>query len=189
MVENYNKNEIGQRIKNIRATLGLNMEEFGKKISPPATKGTISNWENGNYLPNNERLRQITEIGNVSMTYLLEGKMTFDDLPAAEQERLRREHLISLTNVDGGEYSTLINYLDDLHNTFFDTTTVSTLASTLRYCFIVEPNNIDDDPIKIRFLRYIIDQLNNYLTGEHESTSPDIVLADLVEKLDYIIRK
>lgn len=75
-----NKKEIGSRIKSIRISQGLSMEEFGKKFEPKATKGTVSNWENGNYLPNNERLKRISEIGQVSMLYLLEGKYMLSDI-------------------------------------------------------------------------------------------------------------
>lgn len=102
MTENYNKKEIGQRVKNIRTTLGLNMEEFGKKISPTATKGTISNWENGNYLPNNDRLRQIAELGNVSMSYLLDGTFRFKDIHMMpESERNKLSHGKSVFNEMG----------------------------------------------------------------------------------------
>lgn len=71
MKENKNVS-IGKKIKNIRISLGDNMEEFGKRLSPVATKGTISKWENGKYIPNNPRLQQIAKLGNVSMKYLLE---------------------------------------------------------------------------------------------------------------------
>ncbi|MFJ7952193.1 helix-turn-helix domain-containing protein [Lysinibacillus sp. NPDC096418] len=74
-----NKNiAIGKRIKNIRVSLGNNMEEFGKRLSPVATKGTVSKWENGKYIPSNDRLRQIAELGNVTMDFLLEGDKKID---------------------------------------------------------------------------------------------------------------
>lgn len=65
---------MGNRIHAIRVGLGDTMEQFGKRLSPIATKGTISKWENGKYIPNNERLKQIAELGNVEITYLLEGE-------------------------------------------------------------------------------------------------------------------
>ena len=91
MSNNSNNKEIGSRIKSIRISQGLSMEEFGKKFEPKATKGTVSNWENGNYLPNNERLKRIAELGKVTMTYLLEGKYMMKDIhmmPQEEQEKL-----------------------------------------------------------------------------------------------------
>lgn len=78
-MNNDKKSDIGSRIKSIRVSTGLTMNDFGKKLDPVATKGTVSNWEKGNYLPNNTRMKQIAELGNVSMLYLLEGKQTFYD--------------------------------------------------------------------------------------------------------------
>lgn len=71
---------IGKRISDIRKSIGLTMEEFGSRMTPPASKGAVSNWENGYNLPNNERLKRIAELGNVPVLYLLEGKDATDFL-------------------------------------------------------------------------------------------------------------
>ncbi|EAD9138940.1 helix-turn-helix transcriptional regulator [Listeria monocytogenes] len=68
-----NTKSIGERIRDIRISLGLTMEEFGKQLYPPATKGTISKWENGKYLPNRSRLTQIAELGKVDTSFLIGG--------------------------------------------------------------------------------------------------------------------
>lgn len=67
-------NNLGLRIRTIRKKLGLTMNEFGQKFSPPASKGVVSNWENGYNNPNNIRLQKIAELGNVSVEFLLTGK-------------------------------------------------------------------------------------------------------------------
>lgn len=76
------KEEIGNRIKLIRKNLGLSMEDFGKLFTPKASKGVVSNWENNYNLPNNERLKKIAELGNVTTSYLLEGdiKVNFNEI-------------------------------------------------------------------------------------------------------------
>ncbi|MBM7690209.1 hypothetical protein BCR24_15575 [Enterococcus ureilyticus] len=84
MSKNNNK-DIGTRIKSIRISLGLNMEEFGKKFDPKADKSLVSRWEKGVSKPNNDRLKRISEIGKVSMFYLLEGKLTSTDIQRAEK--------------------------------------------------------------------------------------------------------
>jgi len=61
----------GERIKEIRMDLGLTMEEFAKRIDDKAKSGTVSNWETGKNLPNNNRLKKIAELGNVDISYLL----------------------------------------------------------------------------------------------------------------------
>lgn len=62
-------NVVGHKIKTIRIQMGLTTEEFGKELT--ATKGTVSKWENGHYLPNNERLKRIAELGNITVEQLL----------------------------------------------------------------------------------------------------------------------
>jgi transcriptional regulator with XRE-family HTH domain len=70
-VNNY---EVGYRINSIRKDLGLNQEDFGKRISD-AHKSLVSKWETGKNLPNNERLKAIAEIGGISVNELLYGDM------------------------------------------------------------------------------------------------------------------
>lgn len=82
-----NKKEVGERIKFIRISLGLTMEEFGEKVGK-ALKSNVSKWERGVSLPNNARLKQISEIGQVSMLYLLEGKLTSTDMEHAEKGKV-----------------------------------------------------------------------------------------------------
>ncbi|HBM5831874.1 TPA: helix-turn-helix transcriptional regulator, partial [Enterococcus faecium] len=65
--------ETGQRIRLARIEKGLSMEQLGGKLSPPASKGAVSNWENGYNLPNNTRLKQLSKVLDVSTTYLLNG--------------------------------------------------------------------------------------------------------------------
>lgn len=67
------KIEVGHRINSIRERLGLSMTEFGKRIDDTAKSGTINNWVRGKNLPNNERLKRIAELGNISVDELLHG--------------------------------------------------------------------------------------------------------------------
>lgn len=64
--------ELGQRIKDIRAGLKMNQKSFSKKIG--ATVSALSNWENGRNKPNDIMLREIAQLGNVSVNYLLNGE-------------------------------------------------------------------------------------------------------------------
>ncbi|WP_353047297.1 helix-turn-helix transcriptional regulator [Staphylococcus sp. Marseille-Q6910] len=64
---------LAKNIKDIRQSLGLSMEEFGKKFKVNAHKSLVSKWEKGLTKPNNERIQKIAELGNVSVDYLLHG--------------------------------------------------------------------------------------------------------------------
>lgn len=62
---------IGNRIKSIRLSLGLTMEEFGKLFDVAALKSNVSGWERGNHLPNENRLKKIAELGDTTVQELL----------------------------------------------------------------------------------------------------------------------
>lgn len=70
-----NKVEIGKRIRRIRKNWGDSMTKFGERIdkNSPIKSGVISNWENGKQLPNNERLKRIAELGDLSVNQLIHG--------------------------------------------------------------------------------------------------------------------
>ncbi|MFV8808175.1 helix-turn-helix domain-containing protein [Aerococcus urinaeequi] len=68
-MENINKIELGKRINRIRKELGETLEVFGNRFDPKANRSLVSAWENGRYVPNNERLKQIADLaGNDGIT-------------------------------------------------------------------------------------------------------------------------
>ena len=78
---------VGENIKEIRLNLGLTLEEFGKLLEPRATKSNVSKWEKDDNKPNDLRIRQIAEIGNVTVNHLL-------SIPDSDQ---RLEQILDLT--------------------------------------------------------------------------------------------
>jgi len=81
------KKKIGSRIRVIRNELGLTMNEFGQKFDPPASDSIVSRWERGVSAPNNDRLKRIAELGNISIFYLTTGKKIVSDLTPDEKEQ------------------------------------------------------------------------------------------------------
>ncbi len=82
--------DLGQRIKNIRINLGKSMDDFGKMFSPNVTKGTISKWENGKYLPNNVRLKKIAQMGNMTVEELLGD--SFSECPQCQNKKIKPDY-------------------------------------------------------------------------------------------------
>ncbi|WP_074432932.1 helix-turn-helix domain-containing protein [Bacillus ndiopicus] len=83
--------QVGKRIKEIRISLGLSMDDFAKRIDDKARSGTVANWETGKNLPNNERLKKIAELVNIRPAYLLSGN-PYDNLSPEElEEQLQYE--------------------------------------------------------------------------------------------------
>ncbi|PCD84781.1 hypothetical protein CNQ87_10590 [Lysinibacillus fusiformis] len=85
MNKTYNLKEVGQRIREIRMKLGLSMDEFAARIDSKAKSGTVSNWETGKNLPNNERLKKIADLAGVRPKYILTGH-PYDNLSPEELE-------------------------------------------------------------------------------------------------------
>ena len=89
VIVKVNNSEVGRRINSIRKDMGINQEDFGKRIYD-AHKSLVSKWEKGQSLPNNERLKKIAEIGGISVNELLHGDFEsycygiFDAVNAAE---------------------------------------------------------------------------------------------------------
>lgn len=73
MAEIIDPKKVGLRIRDIRKQKGLSMTAFAEKIDEKAKSGTVSNWETGKNLPNNERLKTIAELGEMSVEQLLYG--------------------------------------------------------------------------------------------------------------------
>lgn len=77
----------GERIKEVRAALGLTLEKFGDKLG--VTKVAISNIEKGNRNLTDQMAKSICREYNVNYDYLMngEGEM-FDDLPQTVLDEL-----------------------------------------------------------------------------------------------------
>ncbi|QPS70669.1 MULTISPECIES: helix-turn-helix domain-containing protein [Lactococcus] len=92
---NINAKAVGSRINDIRLSLGLSMEQFGKLFN--TSKGTVNNWEKGRNLPNKENLLKISSLGDTTIEYILHGTMDeyIDSLVAQLQTDLLTDKSIS----------------------------------------------------------------------------------------------
>lgn len=70
----FEKDRIGNRIKSIREAGHWNLEDFGELVLN-ASKGTVSNWENGVNIPSKKRLERIAKIGHKSVYWILYGTL------------------------------------------------------------------------------------------------------------------
>lgn len=91
------KEELGNRIKEIRLSKGKTMKEFGELFVPEASDSIVSRWERGVSVPNSQRLKRIAELGDMTTTELLLGnkelqiiqeiKKHISDFPFSDSER------------------------------------------------------------------------------------------------------
>ncbi|MGM0197733.1 helix-turn-helix domain-containing protein [Enterococcus sp. DIV1314a] len=69
-----NPSEAGKRIKQLRLSCGLTMEELGKKLEN-SPRATISNWERGTNLPNPQKLKLLSTITNSAIDWIKWGTL------------------------------------------------------------------------------------------------------------------
>ena len=72
---NIDKIKVGERIFNIRNSLNLTLEQFGKDPAINAERSNVSKWERGATLPNKARLEVIAKKGNMTVNELLYGSI------------------------------------------------------------------------------------------------------------------
>ena len=85
----------GDRIKELRLSLGLNQIEFGKSLN--VTKQSVSNWEKGNIQPSIDMLIRIASLYSVSTDYIL-GLNEKRTLDVSKLSNLQIAHLQNIIN-------------------------------------------------------------------------------------------
>lgn len=105
---------LGKRIKKIRVDRKETLEQFADNIRKQTngaiktTKSNVSKWEKGLNIPNDITLKAISDLGDVTVDYLMgidEEKDDMISIPIAEYERLKEseEQLNSIKDVLGGK--------------------------------------------------------------------------------------
>lgn len=96
-----NKQAVGDRIKSIRLSYGWTLKQLSNEISllllddKPIAEGIISRWENGISLPNRERMKAISMLGNMTVEELLYGDFDefFENLIDKLKEKLINDNI------------------------------------------------------------------------------------------------
>lgn len=76
MKNKINKKEVGERIRKIRFSKALTLEQFGNLLN--ASKSNVRKWEIGDCLPNKKRQLDIAKLGKISVNELLYGNIKED---------------------------------------------------------------------------------------------------------------
>lgn len=169
-----NKKQVGERIKIIRTSLGLTMKEFGRKFNPHASDSIVSRWENGKSLPNNERLKRISEIGNVSMSYLLEGKYMVNDihvLPEEEQMYMKQEFKNKFEKFNNALAESISKSIQSIDLNNIPLANLLVLNSALK--LIENYQTLDDDGNSLTLFNGLFTQLNKSFLLYNDTSVPN----------------
>jgi len=83
---------MGKRIREIRKSLHLSQDEFGKLFDPPLSQTSIYFYETGQREPNMSTLIQLSRLGNRSIDWILKGDEEEILLFENARERLERPY-------------------------------------------------------------------------------------------------
>ena len=75
-MKDIDKKAVGRRIEQIRMNKGYTLEAFGKLFN--VSKSNVLKWEKGDYLPNKDRLYNISKIAGITVKELLYGNIEKD---------------------------------------------------------------------------------------------------------------
>ncbi|UUV98398.1 helix-turn-helix domain-containing protein [Vagococcus luciliae] len=173
MKNNLDKKSIGQRIKAIRIQNSMTMKDFGKKFDPVASDSIVSRWERGISVPNTSRLKQIAEIGKVSMSYLLYGKEL--DVFSGLNDKLN-DVVNNLNNEANKQYIDSVNYISN-----FDFSTLNTLDLYDIAIFLKSFDKSNND-YKYQFFKDVTNVLTDFIDSESDKD-------DLIQARDKIINE
>ncbi|MGM0214297.1 helix-turn-helix domain-containing protein [Enterococcus sp. AZ109] len=173
--KNIDAKIVGSRIRQIRQNLGYSMAEFATKIDEKAKSGTVSNWETGKNLPNNRRLKRIAELGNVSIFYLLEGKLTSTDMEKAPKGTIFELYQM-FEGSDNEIRENVINYSLDFLENYNDYDELETWSINNLYRILNTLRTIENEKLSKNTKDFILVLLQN-LNFEIEN-NPNISLDD-----------
>ncbi|WP_180553071.1 helix-turn-helix domain-containing protein [Staphylococcus haemolyticus] len=147
------KIEVGKRIKNIRLNNRKNLREFGELISHNLNEekvisdSIVSRWEKGVSIPSAKRLKEIADIGNVTINFLLYGEnVTYEEI----ENNLKSENMKELFK------SKLIDFLD---NYILKDNPSNQLGKTLELLDIIFEYEVAD-------IDMLIEKLYNLITND-----------------------
>lgn len=156
-MEKLNKEEIGKRIFNIRASLGETMEEFSKHFS--TNRSTINNWEKGRNLPNKSNLLVLSELSG----------MTSDEILYGSDSRLQKENIELWNRVKHNAESFLFNHNDQIEIKREEVLLIQEISDELLKASELLSSNSDQAKIQLKSTIYKLDALITSLLEDIES--------------------
>lgn len=101
--------DIGQRIKKLRLKMGYSQPRFAELFDPPISKAAVSRWESGNRVPEPDKLKQIADITNSSVDYLLHGNVKNRISTLINEKKVTIQQLSQATHIDKDVIESYIN--------------------------------------------------------------------------------
>lgn len=162
--------EVGSRIRIIRKELGLTMKEFGEKFDPIASDSIVSRWERGISSPNNERLKKIAELGNMSVMHLTTGNKSLKDLSEDEFYEMYSKSVKNQNNINEEQEAYIANEFNQLLSEKLDSVRRSFFTNVLTFL----KNSNEEELMKLTALLTALNSKSDVENKEVTTTQEDI---------------
>lgn len=197
-----NKKVIGQRIKSIRQSKGMTLEEFGSLIDN-SSKSNVSKWETGVSIPNNNRLKLIATLGRMTVNELLYG--SFENyisnviLENSNEDFIQRD-VLDMTIKEANKLNLTYGQDQELYNLYKDLFTLKikqTTANVLRKMELTDSELEGKTEYKTEYLKKNLRDSLNLINKDTKSgltnieaaatTTEHLFLA--LKQIDFLYKK
>lgn len=128
---------VGENIKNARKKMNMTQDEFAHKIG--ISRSYLGDLENNRRNPSTETLKKIAKKLDVSLLYLLDGKMTVTDHAFFGNDPMDPSKVFELTANQAHNH--LFDIFEKINLSAFSDTQIVTLTEFFEYLIAINDNN------------------------------------------------
>lgn len=185
----------GQKIKEYRKKNHMTQAELAEKLE--ISRPYMSEIESDKRNMSTRTVENFAKKLGIPSSELFDTDQYIDPRDASDfdkaPENVKRQFFDIATKFDATEIDNSMKYVNNFisninpHKSEFDDKSIDLLSSVIKFAYINEPSNKNDDPTKMRLLTYIIDTISNYQNGNKQKYSKIEVLDNIFDCINAII--
>ena len=185
----------GQKIKEYRKKNHMTQAELAEKLE--ISRPYMSEIESDKRNMSTRTVESFAKKLGIPSSELFDTNQYIDPRDASDfdkaPENVKRQFFDIATKFDATEIDNSMKYVNNFisninpHKSEFDDKSIDLLSSVIKFAYLNEPLNKNDDPTKIRLLTYIIDTISNYQNGNKQEYSKIEILDNLFDCINAII--
>lgn len=185
----------GQKIKEYRKKNHMTQAELAEKLE--ISRPYMSEIESDKRNMSTRTVESFAKKLGIPSSELFDTNQYIDPRDASDfdkaPENVKGQFFDIATKFDATEIDNSMKYVNNFisninpHKSEFDDKSIDLLSSVIKFAYINEPSNKNDDPTKMRLLTYIIDTISNYQNGNKQKYSKIEVLDNIFDCINAII--
>lgn len=185
----------GQRIKAYRKSKKLTQAQLAKQLE--ISRPYMSEIESDKRNMSTRTVENFAKKLGIPSSELFDTNQYIDPRDASEfnkaPDNVKKQFFNIATKFDATQIDNSMEYVNnfvssiDPHKSEFDNKSIDILSSVIKFAYLNEPSNKNDDPTKIRLLTYVIDTISNYQNGNEQGYSKIEILDNIFDCINDII--